>query len=1057
MIDPALRVQTGNDLDLLAEALFRHLAARPLAPHEEELLLVPDRGMARWLTRRLADLTGVAAGVRFETPQAFFDRLAVLCRAGSEDEPRLAAPVAWRLFEALGSEDARVLWSLEDDADGTVRDALARELARQWQEAARHRPDVLRRLEAGQTVEATDRPEHPLIGRLFAEVRAANPQEVFPGERIASLDGADGGDLTGIEEHLPPRLHAFGLASLSPLDLARLQQFARTIEVGLWFGLPSPLYLGDRPDAEGATRALFGSAQRETRDLFGLLAGQDERGDLFQDVAFVEPASEDLLGVTRRAMFQLDDAPESHAWNVTDASVRLIEADDARGETAGVVDALTVAFEELEDLRPEEVAVLHPDPDRIRPRLLAATDALGRGVLPFRFAGSADEDARRLAHWLVLVTRMASGRCTRSEVLDLLEPEPVARAFGLDGCDRARLSGWLEAGAFRWGLDGEHRRAIQQDLPERHTLREASDRLLLGTLTGPVDARMHGLLPARVADSDLLPAAGIARLTDELQTHLPGLRGPHELGVWCERLALVVARWWQVDSETESLARDDVLRGLAELGAITGVGAVSARVLRRHLEALAGPSPVEAGFLDGGVSVLPLGATRMLPFRVVAVMGLSESAFPRRASRPAWDLLAPRVRPGDPDASVSDRGAFHELLARTSDRIVLSATLIDPESGGQVAWSPVVAELMEEWQRWVVGADGQSCVAGLLDRRDALPWNPGLFGTDGPVRGHDPRGPVVADAVQGPARSVVPFWPEGLKAGGARQAAPGEDTLAWTMHAFRSFWKDPARAFLQRVLGVSLPRDLEVENDLEPFDLHTLGRWQLTADMLSARTSGVDPEVRVLRARDGLRWGVAGDLQAAEWEAHWERHEELLEALDAMAMHEVRFEGEHGSVAGRGHLHGHVLLTRLPGQKIPLRTLLPVWVELCLLASASQKAAPRLEAWVLGREESVRLLAPEDPTQCLEVLLEHAGNGLREPLGFHPDDWTGIGDRKEGTDLLRDLSRRWDSGEETALGKSGGAILFRGRKPFHGAEGARLVQVAEDVLLPLQAAKAKMP
>ena len=57
-IRPGLFILQGNRLELLRDALLEWLAQQPLAPLEEEVILVQSNGAAEWLKMALAAQAG---------------------------------------------------------------------------------------------------------------------------------------------------------------------------------------------------------------------------------------------------------------------------------------------------------------------------------------------------------------------------------------------------------------------------------------------------------------------------------------------------------------------------------------------------------------------------------------------------------------------------------------------------------------------------------------------------------------------------------------------------------------------------------------------------------------------------------------------------------------------------------------------------------------------------------------------------------------------------------------------------------------------------------------
>jgi exodeoxyribonuclease V gamma subunit len=99
-----LLVLHGNRLELLADAVFTWLASSPLAPLEQETVLVPSNGMAEWFKMALAGAQGVCASTAVELPARFVWRAyrAVLGRGGvPATAPLDKLPLTWRLMQLL--------------------------------------------------------------------------------------------------------------------------------------------------------------------------------------------------------------------------------------------------------------------------------------------------------------------------------------------------------------------------------------------------------------------------------------------------------------------------------------------------------------------------------------------------------------------------------------------------------------------------------------------------------------------------------------------------------------------------------------------------------------------------------------------------------------------------------------------------------------------------------------------------------------------------------------------------------------------------------------------
>src|SRR5262249_4217621 len=95
----------------------------------------------------------------------------------------------------------------------------------------------------------------------------------------------------------------------------------------------------------------------------------------------------------------------------------------------------------------------------------------------------ADRALRQTNPGLGVVARLielAGERVPASEVLDLVDREPVRRRFDLDDDDLARVESWIAESGIRWGLDAEHRAPFRLERLDAGTWKAGVDRVLVG-------------------------------------------------------------------------------------------------------------------------------------------------------------------------------------------------------------------------------------------------------------------------------------------------------------------------------------------------------------------------------------------------------------------------------------------------------------------------------------------------------------------------------------------------------------------------------------------------
>ena len=169
----ALHLHRAERTDLLADGLGALLADPQSDPFADELVVVPARGVERWLSQRLSHILGggaggdgVCAGVSFRSPASLISEIA----GTGEDDPWSADAMAWPLLEVIdASLDepwcrtlATHLGHFVDGEEKELRQgrryAVARRLAGLFASYARQRPQLLADWLAGEPGRSRRRP-----------------------------------------------------------------------------------------------------------------------------------------------------------------------------------------------------------------------------------------------------------------------------------------------------------------------------------------------------------------------------------------------------------------------------------------------------------------------------------------------------------------------------------------------------------------------------------------------------------------------------------------------------------------------------------------------------------------------------------------------------------------------------------------------------------------------------------------------------------------------------------------------------------------------------------
>ncbi|MBW3601822.1 MAG: exodeoxyribonuclease V subunit gamma [Actinobacteria bacterium] len=901
-----LHIHRAERADGLIGGLAELLAVPPEDPLEPELIAVHSRGIERWLAQELSTRLGTGEGRRdgvcsnvdFPFPSRVVGR--ALAAAGGIDpdaDPWSPQRLVWPLLDVVQAHlDQPWLAPLASHlgvSSGTAEPArrnrrfgAVRHLADLFDRYAVHRPDMLRAWAAGRDVDGSgatlgDAAWQAELWRLVRErLDVASPVE--------RLDDAVERLRAGlVVPDLPGRLALFALTALPVSYVQVLAALAATRDVHLFLLHPSPRLwqrVGARLDA--APRSRVPRATDPTRELprHPLLAswGRDAREmqlvvaaagngavDHHQALDVGEPST---LLTRLQADVRADQAStglpgpgERDTRPVLARQDRSLQVHACHGRTRQVEvmrDAILHLLADDPSLQPRDVVVMCPDvetfapivhavfvADAAQPR--AGSDDGGRGPgrrMPDLRVRLADRSIRQTNPLLRVVAELldiADGRLAASEVLDLAAREPVRRRFGFDDADLSQIESWVADAGVRWGLDASHRAAFGLDGLAANTWGAGLDRLLLGVAMADEDDRLFGgAVPLDDVEGDAVDAAGrLAELVGRLDAALARLRGPHAVQGW--RTAIVEAvdiltatperfRWQGIQLDR---LLDDVVEEATLDGGPSPVELTLAEVRSLLDDRLQG-RPTRANHRTGDLTVCTLVPMRSVPHRVVCLLGMDDGTFPRRTAGDGDDLVERDPYVGDRDPRTEDRQLLLDALLAAGDHLVVTHTGYDERTNEPRPPAVPVGELLDVLDRTVrTDGDGRSArhhvvVEHPLQAFDARNFRPGALVCGRPW-GFEPAALAGARTLTRGRTDPPPFLAEPL---------PPEDSDTVDLGELVRFLQHPAKTFLRRRLGVTLPDREDEPADAMPAELGPLEDWVVGDRLLHARVSHADTE-----------------------------------------------------------------------------------------------------------------------------------------------------------------------------------------------------------------------
>jgi exodeoxyribonuclease V gamma subunit len=854
-----LHLHRAERTDLLADGLGALLADPLPDPFAEELVLVPARGVERWLSQRLShvlgckpgDGDGVCAAVAFRSPASLLAEIT----GTVDDDPWSPEAMTWPLLQVidysldepwcqtLATHLGHGLPDLEAELRRGRRYSVARRLAGLFASYARQRPWLLTDWLDGRAGDLDpDLAWQPELWRALVERIDADPPHTRHEKTVKRLREGP--------TNLPVRLSLFGHTRLACTDIELLDALATHHDLHLWLPHPSDELWRALAGTHGAIPRRDDVSHRAVGHPLLATLGRDLRE--LQRGLPTDLQTDEYLPSAERPNTLLGWLQSDIAANAVRRQGRTLAADDRSVQIhnchgpARQVDVLReVLLGLLQDdptLEPRDILLMCPDIETYAP-LIVADFGLGDVVhgahpahrLRVRLADRSPIQTNSLLGVASQLLELAGGRVTASEVLDFAESAPVRACFGFTDDDLEAITRWVRQANIRWGFDREHRRPYHVDFVH-NTWRFGVDRVLAGVaMSDDSHAWIDSTLPLDDVSSNRVQLAGqLAEFVGRLEGVVDSLTGARPLREWLTALTEGITSVGRIDDsdlwQTSQMQRE-FAQVLADAGpqADTLLRLPDVRaLLERHLSG----RPTRANFRTGTLTVCTMVPMRSVPHRVVCLVGLDDGVFPRLGVVDGDDVLARNPMTGERDIRSEDRQLLLDAVGAATEKLVITYTGANEYSGQPRPPAVPLAELLDALDTTTPDKIRERVVVEHplqpFDIRNVIP---GKLVPKLPFS-FDPTVLRVAQVATGERGGRPKFI------SGPLPPPPVGDVI---LADLVDFFKDPVKGFY-RALEFTLPRDVDGVQDAIPVDINALEEWTLGDRMLSDILRGMSPD-----------------------------------------------------------------------------------------------------------------------------------------------------------------------------------------------------------------------
>ena len=547
-LTPGFIVAHGHRLEDLTDVAVKFTQNYPLAPLEQETVLVQSNGIAQWLKINLAQASGIAAMVDVTLPARFQWQAyrAVLGDDIPKTSPFDKDRLTWRLMRLLpdliaeNPHFAPLKHYTSDDNDGRKLYQLSGRLADLFDQYAVYRADWLDSWVKGHDVLENNEPleaEQLWQPELWRAVSNDIGIDDYWNNRAELhqrfIDTAK--NLSQRPAGIPPRVVVFGISSLPQQMLQVLDAIKGYTQILLCVHNPSQFHWADIVDGKEALREavkassrlkhkpdlpeqpdddelhqlahpLLASWGKQGRDYIRLLDLYDEtfaKQEAFNTVKlelFEPHDTHHLLGQLQDDILNLRPVQETREhWSTpakTDKSLQFHVCHSPQRELEVLHDQLLDAFARDPDLKPRDVMVMLPDVNTYAPYIDAVFGRYHQRpgerdprAIPYTIADQGERHQRPLMIALELLLQADQLRFTQTDLFNLLSVPAVQQRFDIHDDDLPQLKRWVREAGARWGLNSQQREQFYMPpAEERNSWWFALKRMIAGYAIGELEA-----------------------------------------------------------------------------------------------------------------------------------------------------------------------------------------------------------------------------------------------------------------------------------------------------------------------------------------------------------------------------------------------------------------------------------------------------------------------------------------------------------------------------------------------------------------------------------------
>jgi exodeoxyribonuclease V gamma subunit len=868
----ALNLNASNSLDRLTEKLAEGLTSQQLHVFQPQYIVTQTEGMNNWLKLQIAGKLGIAANYRFLQPNDLIQEVFSVL-GGKQNQVLSAENLTWLLFVLLGAPEFTGRFKAVSqyyNHDGFDRDlkrlALAEKTADLLDQYQVYRPEMIRLWNENEPAGIGSDEWQKYLWKKAKRLSAGRfPDRTEAGSFILS-SLRDPSQLAILRKKIPA-IHVFGLAIITTYHMQVLYELGKYMDISFYILNPAPaVYWFDTKSEkqlalwkqkgykllmnEVAGNTLLTNWGRVIQDTFSLLFQHDEFLNAYNEIGEDPPEPDSLLQKIRHDIYFNAGADERNSItpaDIRDGSITINACFTIAREVEVLYNFLVHTIHTRKELlSSRDIVVMVSNVDAYAPYIKAVFD---HGPYAFRYniadeSFMATDSIFNALHSLLSITEQ---NFYAEEVLQLLDSVYIRKRFGL--YNLALLRRTVNKANIRFGFEGS-----REDDTVYVSWKYGIQRIMYGICmsgSGEFGVDEDSLYPLDAPEGE--DALQLVRFTHFVQVLMDAVKerkSSRTAAEWVEYVERLMYNLLYEPGEEVDEDYNLLLKELEKFNVFNELltEKIGFDVFSHSFLKTISTCTRTGTFGTGGITFCSLIPMRSIPFKIVALLGIDFDKFPRKESAPAFSLMEREKRRGDRSVKDNDKHLFLESILSAEKYLYISYLGQSPKDNTVLPPSALVDELIDYISSGCVPA---------VDVNQALVTRQPLHGFS---RKYDRSDERLYSYLDENSRT------KHLHFESSKEQKPF-DFNEIRLKDFTAFFRNPVKAYYNKVLGIYYKDAAVLLDDTEMFELDKLQEWSLKQQLLVMDDDQKDALKRRLLKTGGLPLKYMSDVSLRAVEA----------------------------------------------------------------------------------------------------------------------------------------------------------------------------------------------